>query len=68
MLRSLGKTRIAFVGGSAALVLLSLLYAQRDLGAGLEALVMGLIIGGLASVVLYAIMRSIASRKSGSEA
>lgn len=61
MLSSLGPLRFPFIAGAAALVALALIWsAWGSASVGLEEVILGLLIGGLGVVVLYATMRALA--------
>ena len=67
LLKTLGPLKMPFVGGSAALYLLALLYMMNRPGHyGEPVLLYTLTIGTLLSVVLYAVLRAISGRQQTS--
>lgn len=60
MLNALGPLRWPFIAGSAALMILGVIWTTWDRGPYPDEVGLGLLIGALASIVLYAVLRALA--------
>jgi hypothetical protein len=66
MFRALGNLRFPFVAGSAATIVLCILYfIHADMYPIGGNFLMAIVVGGLLSVVLYAVMRTFAGNSNG---
>lgn len=65
MLHALGALRFPFIAASGALLALCIIYTAQDASRAdaIPAILFGALLGGLAVVVLYALMRSLAERQ-----